>query len=248
MARRLSNGIQGGQMTDALLPGPAGEASKPAGPEPTKHCPVCGELIWVGALKCIHCDTDFSWRRYLAFSNTTLALVTALISVMATSAPVIRSLLTPEGSKMSGVFAGISTSGETLSMLFNNDGKRAGAINRLWFTVLYKKDKEIRNFSIYPHTKGDGALYLQPGKTTPADFIFANSVSHWGPQEKNAEDLPMLALPDFWEWNATEKNATCTVRLSGINADGSEFKDKRDVSCTGQAYQMFRKLVGHANQ
>ena len=149
---------------------------------------------------------------------------------------------------MSGVFAGISTSGETLSMLFNNDGKRTGAINRLWFTVVYKKGDEIRTFAIYPHTKSDGDIYVQPGKTTPTEFLFANSVSHWGPQEGNAEDLPKLASLEFWTMDdASEKNTICTVWLSGVNADGSEFHDKRDVSCRTQAYQMFRKLAGHAS-
>ena len=54
---------------------------------------------------------------------------------------------------------------------------RLFAINRLWFTVVYKAGKEIRTFSIYPHTKSDGPTYLQPGKTTPTDFLFANSIT-----------------------------------------------------------------------
>jgi hypothetical protein len=46
--------------------------------------------------------------------------------------------------------------------------------------------------------------------------------------------------------DASEKSTICTVWLSGVNADGSEFNDR--LSCRAQAYQMFRKLAGQANK
>src|SRR5258706_15778244 len=51
-----------------------------------KPCPVCGEEIKVSARKCIHCSSELTWRKYLTFSSTTLALLTALVSVIATGA------------------------------------------------------------------------------------------------------------------------------------------------------------------
>ena len=62
---------------------------------------------------------------------------------------------------------------------------RLFAINRLWFTVVYKAGNEIRTFSISPHTKSNGATYLHPGKTTPTDFLFANSITNYGDSALN---------------------------------------------------------------
>jgi hypothetical protein len=50
-------------------------------------CAVCKEPIQAGALKCIHCESYLDWRGYLAVSQTTLALLIALISVVSSMVP-----------------------------------------------------------------------------------------------------------------------------------------------------------------
>jgi hypothetical protein len=217
-----------------LLPGDLGAGN-------TKQCPVCGETIWVHALKCTRCSSDLTWRRYLTFSNTTLALITALISVIAASAPALRLLVTLDNSVLSAVFAGISTSGETVSMLFSNRGRRTGAISRVWISVVYREQNEIRLFSIYPHTKDDGAIYVEPGKTLGAEFFFSNSQVHWRPKNAAAEDLQKLVSGFF-----ILRDAECTISAAGINADGSPFDTKLKFDCTNQAFQMFRKILNNA--
>src|SRR6202011_3223123 len=83
-ATRQSSGaqMQNSESDDKRDPSsPREEVVRPAAGDlrdETKRCRVCGERIWLGARKCTHCNTDFTWRRYLAFSNTTLALITAL--------------------------------------------------------------------------------------------------------------------------------------------------------------------------
>lgn len=213
-------------------------------PSDTKRCPVCGEAIWAGAGKCTHCNTDFTWRRYLTLSNTTLALITALIAVIAASAPAFRLMVTPDNSELTGVFAGISTSGETISMLFSNSGRRTGAINRIWVTVTYPKSPEIRSFSIYPHTKDDGAIFVGPGKTLGTQFLFANSRMHWQPKIAEKEDFSSLGSDFGWTlWGDTD----CKVWVKGVNADGSPFNSKLDMGCQNGAFQMFRKLLEDAS-
>ncbi len=59
-------------------------------------CPICAEPIKKGAKKCVHCESWFTWWRYLSFSNTALSLLVALVSVLAVAVPVIVSALQPK--------------------------------------------------------------------------------------------------------------------------------------------------------
>ena len=56
-------------------------------------CPVCKESIVKGAKICINCKSDLSWKRYLAVSNTTLALLTALLAVAGTLGAQIKQVI-----------------------------------------------------------------------------------------------------------------------------------------------------------
>ncbi len=53
----------------------------------SKMCISCGALMPSPAVKCTACNAFQDWRRYLPFDATILALLTALVSVLATSAP-----------------------------------------------------------------------------------------------------------------------------------------------------------------
>jgi len=55
-------------------------------PEESIPCSVCREPIRLGARKCIHCDSMLDWRGWLGISQTTLALLVALVSVVSASA------------------------------------------------------------------------------------------------------------------------------------------------------------------
>jgi len=63
-------------------------------------CPVCRESIKPGAKKCIRCTSALDWRRWLGVSETTLALLVALISVVGSTGPRIVELLTPRYSDL----------------------------------------------------------------------------------------------------------------------------------------------------
>lgn len=67
----------------------------------SKHvpCPVCCEPIRDGARKCIHCNSWNGWRGWLGISDTALALLVALVTVVGTTAPRIAELTTPKRSR-----------------------------------------------------------------------------------------------------------------------------------------------------
>jgi hypothetical protein len=234
---------QGDPYTSSQSAGVAPAASVNGAREATKRCVVCGEPIWVHALKCIHCDTDFTWRRYLAVGNTTLALTTALIAVIATSIPAIRIMFTADNSQLSAVFAGISASGETISMLLSNGGRRAGAINKITVAVTYGPDPG-REFSILPHTKDDAAIFVNPGETKGAEFLFAQAESYWKPE---AAKNDLASLGHFNKGQSPLTDARCEVRVSGVNADGSAYQSVKALSsCVQDAFPLFRKLADDA--
>jgi hypothetical protein len=85
-------------------------------------CPLCRELIDAKARLCKHCKSDLSWRRYFSFSQTTLALVTALIAVIGTVGPQIKVLFQPDSLEISAVLA--STTASTATFQISNYGAK----------------------------------------------------------------------------------------------------------------------------
>jgi hypothetical protein len=201
--------------------------------EPTKRCWMCGEVIWAGAKKCVHCDSDLTWTRFVTFSNTTLALITALIAVLAAASPAIITLMTPKVSVLESEFVGISQSSRMLSMLFSNSGRRTGAINNVRVFVTWGSD--ARSFTIDPETKDDGATFIEPGKTVGQELIFDGARIHWEPAEA-AADLKELDGKLLLQ-------AKCQVIVRGVNSDGSEYMQRKDFSCIRYGLQIFRRLV-----
>jgi hypothetical protein len=67
--------------------------------------------------------------------------LTALISVIASSAPAFHLLLSSSNSDIRQVFAGISPGGDVVNMLFTNYGKRTGAIPSFFLSVAKDRAK-----------------------------------------------------------------------------------------------------------
>jgi hypothetical protein len=76
---------------------PSVESSAPA---MMVACRVCQEPIRKGARKCIHCNSMLDWHGWLGISETALALLVALVSVVGATAPRVVALLTPQSSNL----------------------------------------------------------------------------------------------------------------------------------------------------
>lgn len=97
------------------------------GREPkTKPCKVCGEAIQPSATKCTHCDSYQNWYSNVGISTAVLSLLVALISVVSTSAPVIKDLITPKDSELTVSIQGMNA--QNISIMVSNLGVRAGSI------------------------------------------------------------------------------------------------------------------------
>lgn len=222
------------------------QSSLPAASSKNKQCLVCGEEIWVNARKCIHCNSDFGWRRFWNFSNTTLALLTALLAVIVAWFPLLASWLTPDKSVLSAQFIEISPTGNTISLLFNNAGRRHGAISNIWFTVAYATPDYKGSFSINPHSQKDVADVLDPDKSASAVYYFDQAPTHWESAHQDA-DFKFLSETGLWD-TETEKYLTCEVDLFGTNSDTSPYNQKITVNdCVRQARRLFKWLPKNAN-
>jgi hypothetical protein len=99
-----------------------------------KRCVVCGSFMPETALKCVACDSFQDWRRYLNFSTTMVALLTALVSVVASSAPTIKNLIMKHDSRLAIAIQGDDRQGGIL-FLVSNDGDRPGGIAEITLVV-----------------------------------------------------------------------------------------------------------------
>lgn len=136
-------------------------------PDEMMPCPVCREPIRAGAKKCTHCDSDLGWRRYMGLSNTTLALLTALVSVLVTAAPAMKRFLEPDDSRIRGIPAASQESfGETIWMLVSNSGRRMGVVAGGFLNVSWRQDGIDEGFFI-PLIIPSGPAFVPEEHTQP---------------------------------------------------------------------------------
>jgi hypothetical protein len=118
-------------------------------------------------------------------------------------------------------------------------GRQAGAVNRVEVSVEYRPPENQRTFSIYPHAKDDGAIFIEPGQTTGVSFLFKDAQFYGAPQTaKNHIQSPGgdVARPLL-------KGAKCQVWVRGVNSESTTFHMHLEIVCQDQAFQMFRRLL-----
>ena len=122
-------------------------------------CRVCREQIKNDANKCIHCGSFQDWRRYVNFSNTVLALLVALASVMSWGIPTIKEAFKEDKSEI--VFGLQNVSNEGIIMLVSNIGTKAGGLSDASLDIDFNIE-EIRDdnkFEVTPSSKTKLRLY-----------------------------------------------------------------------------------------
>jgi hypothetical protein len=190
------------------------------------RCPVCCEQIEPGARHCIHCSSDLTWRRHLHFSNTTLALLTALIAVLGTLGPKVAELLDPRGTRIQGVFVGDVKGTAHYSFLATNRGAEGGVIRGGGFHVdLAQKTPKEQRFTLRLRLQAEEAqaLFLSPHQT--------QQVVLYLPDSHDRKD------PTDWyfveEYLKARKFTDCNVAayLEVVNADGTVADEPVALTC-----------------
>jgi hypothetical protein len=141
------------------------EAHVGALPEGMKHCRVCAEPINVQATKCIHCSSDQGrWRLVANLSNTVLALLIALFSVLTTAVPVIINTFTPRDSRL--VFSFPIADETRIVLLVSNNGIRPGMVQDILLKTFNAGSVFLRPIAADQH-----ALYMvEPTKSNLFEF------------------------------------------------------------------------------
>jgi hypothetical protein len=209
---------------------PIEAAPSSVAPVTTKPCPVCGELIKISARKCIHCSSDLDWRRYLGLSSTTLAVLTALIAVIGTVAPTVRTALEPKDSRLHLSFVGAGsirsvmpdgrmTDGDTI-ILATNDGTKAGAIVAAGLLVSWKTRDGQRGLRLALWTPNDDPIIVPAATAVAGRFL--NDTHAELLDGTSAEDAQALMTPAQGSdpMTAPFERASCLIGLTIINASG----------------------------
>jgi hypothetical protein len=90
------------------------------------RCRACLEPIPVGARKCSHCGNAQNWLAYFPITQSVLALLIALVSVVMASIPIIKTALETDDSQIT--FNYIDRPDTTIPVIASNKGKRPGVI------------------------------------------------------------------------------------------------------------------------
>jgi hypothetical protein len=148
-----------------------------------QSCVVCKSDIKADALVCIHCNSHQArWRRALDFSNTTLALLIALISVASVAVPVVaRQFEPPPQDRVIARVVGSSPDDGSVSALVSNLGNRAAAF-RAARIVLSGEDVVARGLARIPLSSSVPVL-LQPGESEMLEL------------QSEGNELPRFARP-----------------------------------------------------
>lgn len=121
------------RMKKACVSGGAAIDAAMQNPESPQHadriCPVCAEPMKRTAIKCVKCGSYRSrFRRLLDFTNTTLALLLALLSVSGIVVPVILDSISIKEDSIHISIVGVTHDGAGLDLLVINSGESPGAI------------------------------------------------------------------------------------------------------------------------
>jgi hypothetical protein len=210
------------------------DAAMNAAPGDSWPCPICREQIPKGAKKCIKCRSELRWRRYLVFGTTTLALITALISVIVSSAPAIKSLFETKDSDIQGVFvsalSGSASGGSVngrLTLLINNGGAKVGAVTGGRLQVAWGPDK-IKSLSLQLTTPDHLPVFIAARDAKPAMMDILSEFSEKVADEDVQECVTKLkSLPPPYlgrssndEKSLEEADVNCWIWLYVTNASG----------------------------
>ena len=134
----------------------------------TKLCRACCEPMPARASKCLRCNAVQGWGRFAVVSGTTLALLTALITVTEHAAPTLVGLWQGAFSRIT--LTPVDTADNSVRLLAVNDGTRAGVLQEGSFT-LRAADGMIEE----PLTLRTSLGLLKPGEAREVTLVLPES-------------------------------------------------------------------------
>jgi len=151
-------------------------------------CVVCKEEIQRNARKCVKCNCYQGWiRRSADFSNVTLALLVALVSVLSIAGPVIVSLFRRPSDHLAFAVLDLQPNDSSILLMVSNTGARAGAVRNprlaLPFELVAQSSTPMVSLDL------DQSGLVQPGTTVelrlvgPGEWVPAVPRRHEAPED-----------------------------------------------------------------
>jgi hypothetical protein len=218
-----------------------------------KPCPVCSETINSKARKCRHCSSELGWRRFLGLSDTTLAILTALIAVMGSMIPIFKTAFDVDDSNMHAVFMGmgsarsISPQGELMPgstiLLVSNDGNKGGGIVAASFDVRWAVAGKEHMLYVVLRTPHDEPIIIAPGSAVAVRLSNDNRfVLTPGTSATDVKAL-LQPIPGRGRFSAPlEMTATCSVSIAFANASG-KVKDRATSARCQAAHPLLLEML-----
>jgi hypothetical protein len=208
-------------------------------------CPMCREPLRKGAKICIRCKSDLTWRRYLFFGNTSLALLTALVAVVAATGPTIKALFEMMDSDVHGVFVGMvapnpRTPNGQVSLLTTNHGSRIGAITGGFLSLSEREHSAPagteRRIDIPLTPEGESPRFIAARTTEPLRLSVA-SKGYWAKNVSSTDAIKSLVAALSLDRSPATRvlPAKCEIQIQVINASGFSTEDVFPAWCQGVA-------------
>ncbi len=121
----------------------------------TELCKQCKSAIPSGARICSKCNSYQDWRSVIPFSNTALALLTALVSVVGIAAPAVYNVVHKPRSE--AVLTMPSVDGTTLRVVAINRGDAPASLIKAWV------DSEYLAAATKIRLRNDSDAIIHPG-------------------------------------------------------------------------------------
>lgn len=223
-------------MTDGPQPSQAEIVVPPMGDLDEKiPCPICRELIFRGAKLCIHCKSDLTWKRYLSISNTTLALLTALIAVVGTVGPQLQRMYFGENSRLTAAVLGEAPESGLISVLVTNEGTRPGYVGKssLILPIIFYDDEAAKS-GVDVQSEMYLSLDLVDGNKSPVESKTSREVLFRIRPDDDVRAARRVRRPGkvassakFDLWPFTD----CTLRLHVISSRGDDGELRLNFGC-----------------
>lgn len=162
--------------------------------EKTK-CKACLDLIPIGARKCSRCGSFQNWQAKFPLTESILALLIALVSVVLLGIPIVKSALQPDDSEITLTY--IDRSDVSIPIIASNKGNRPGVMEPvagLLVTTKGSGDRPAQTHALLANVaEGTRANLLIPENTSKQFFFFVNS-PQYAPDvfQKLADDLQSI--------------------------------------------------------
>ncbi len=165
-------------------------------------CKICLSEMKVGAKKCLICNSYQDWRRYFNNSVMILSLLIALISVITTGGPIIKSLFVQDRSAVH--FSILNCENDKIQIVSSNLGNRAGILKGVTLNIL-SNDTEKKSVVL---TWGNENPVVKPGylkvfelrrlsSGIPIDFLLASNSTDQIRYELDFEVISFSQKPEI---------------------------------------------------